>query len=72
LDSDEFDLREQRFERAFVLDKEDGVKSLQSSTERKNRFNSRKAKQVKINNSFTGPYPLDPSEFNHNDKGANA
>jgi len=40
--------------------------------ERKNRFNSRKARDVKINNSFTGPYPLDPSEFNHNDKGANA
>jgi len=48
------------------------VESLQSSRERKNRFNSRKAKDVKINNSFTGPYPLDPSDFNHNDKGANA
>ena len=27
---------------------------------------------VKINNSFTGPYPLDPTDFNHNDKGPNA
>jgi serine/threonine protein kinase len=26
----------------------------------------------KINNSFSGPYPVDPTEFNHNDKGANA
>ena len=58
--------------KAFALDKEEDVESLQSSRERKNRFNSRKAKDVKINNSFTGPYPLDPSDFNHNDKGANA
>jgi len=27
--------------------------------------------QVKIHNSFTGPYPLDPTEFNHTDKGQN-
>ena len=32
---------------------------------------SRKAREAKVNNSFTGPYPLDPTEFNHNDKGAN-
>ena len=25
----------------------------------------------KINNSFTGPYPLDPTDFNHNDQGTN-
>lgn len=30
-----------------------------------------KAKQAKINNSFTGPYPLDPTDFNHTDKGPN-
>lgn len=27
--------------------------------------------KAKINNSFTGPYPLDPSDFKHNDKGPN-
>jgi len=26
---------------------------------------------AKINNSFTGPYPLDPTDFNHTDKGPN-
>ena len=25
--------------------------------------------QSKIHNSFTGPYPLDPTEFSHTDKG---
>ena len=31
-----------------------------------------KKKDVKLNNSFTGPYPQDPTDFNHTDKGANA
>ena len=26
---------------------------------------------AKIHNSFTGPYPLDPTEFSHTDKGEN-
>lgn len=30
-----------------------------------------KDKAAKINNSFTGPYPLDPTDFNHTDKGPN-
>ncbi len=30
-----------------------------------------KKNAVKINNSFTGPYPLDPTDFGHNDKGPN-
>jgi hypothetical protein len=30
-----------------------------------------KEKDSKIHNSFTGPYPLDPTEFNHTDKGEN-
>ena len=28
-----------------------------------------KEQQSKIHNSFTGPYPLDPTEFSHTDKG---
>jgi hypothetical protein len=32
----------------------------------------RKAADIKLNNSFTGPYPTDPTEFGHNDKGENA
>lgn len=31
----------------------------------------RKKNGVKINNSFTGPYPVDPTDFDHNDKGPN-
>ena len=27
--------------------------------------------QPKFNNSYTGPYPSDPTEFNHTDKGDN-
>ena len=30
-----------------------------------------KEKASKIHNSFTGPYPLDPTEFSHTDKGEN-
>lgn len=30
-----------------------------------------KENQSKIHNSFTGPYPLDPTEFSHTDKGEN-
>lgn len=30
-----------------------------------------KKKEVKINNSFTGPYPVDPSDWEHRDKGEN-
>ena len=31
----------------------------------------RKDREAKINNSFTGPYPVDPTDFNHTDKGPN-
>ena len=47
-------------------------RSLEASPERQTRINSRKQRDPKINNSFTGPYPIDPTDFNHNDKGANA
>ena len=30
-----------------------------------------KENETKLHNSFTGPYPLDPTEFSHTDKGEN-
>ena len=45
--------------------------SLVDSDEERVQFRRAKAKQAKINNSFTGPYPLDPTDFNHTDKGPN-
>lgn len=45
--------------------------SLMDSDEERDHFRRRKAKEAKINNSFTGPYPLDPTDFNHTDKGPN-
>jgi len=30
-----------------------------------------KENTAKVNNSFTGPYPLDPIDFDHTDKGPN-
>jgi hypothetical protein len=45
--------------------------SLVDSDEERNILRKAKAKQAKINNSFTGPYPLDPTDFNHTDKGPN-
>jgi len=46
-------------------------KSLMDSDEDRTQKRDRKAKEAKINNSFTGPYPLDPTDFNHTDKGPN-
>jgi len=45
--------------------------SLQDPEEERERFKERKANDTKIHNSFTGPYPLDPTEFSHTDKGEN-
>lgn len=50
----------------------DSDRSLQDEDERVACVRAQKKKDVKLNNSFTGPYPQDPTEFNHNDKGANA
>lgn len=46
-------------------------KSFIDSEEEREVIKKRKEKEVKINNSFTGPYPVDPTEFNHTDKGPN-
>ena len=45
--------------------------SLLDSDQERDQLRRAKAKQAKINNSFTGPYPLDPTDFNHTDKGPN-
>lgn len=45
--------------------------SLMDSDEERSVFRRRKEREAKINNSFTGPYPIDPTDFNHTDKGPN-
>lgn len=45
--------------------------SLIASDDEYEAVKRRKEKDAKINNSYTGPYPLDPTDFNHTDKGAN-
>ena len=50
----------------------DSNNSLLDPEEQEDLVKSHKKKGVKLNNSFTGPYPQDPTDFNHNDKGANA
>lgn len=45
--------------------------SLEDPEDARENYNRRKAEECKIHNSFTGPYPLDPSEFSHTDKGEN-
>jgi len=47
-------------------------RSLEASEERETKVKAAKANGAKLNNSFSGPYPSDPTEFNHTDKGANA
>ena len=55
----------------FNYDFDDDERSLVDSDEERDQLRKRKDKEAKINNSFTGPYPLDPTDFNHTDKGPN-
>jgi len=45
--------------------------SLEDPDDQMESLKELKEKNSKIHNSFTGPYPLDPTEFNHTDKGEN-
>ena len=45
--------------------------SLLDPEEEREIMKEAKEAQAKIHNSFTGPYPLDPTEFSHTDKGEN-
>ena len=45
--------------------------SLVDPEEEREKMKEIKENECKIHNSFTGPYPLDPSEFGHTDKGEN-
>ena len=45
--------------------------SLIDPEEERELMKAAKETQSKIHNSFTGPYPLDPTEFSHTDKGEN-
>ena len=45
--------------------------SLIDPEEERDIMKEEKEKASKIHNSFTGPYPLDPTEFSHTDKGEN-
>jgi serine/threonine-protein kinase SRPK3 len=45
--------------------------SLEDPEEFRIAYALRKDQENKIHNSFTGPYPQDPSDFGHNDKGEN-
>ena len=55
-----------------VLYDSDSDRSLEDKDEHESRMKAHKEKDVKLNNSFTGPYPQDPTDFGHADKGANA
>ena len=50
----------------------DSDDSFMDEDEQSARVKQRKAAEVKLNNSYTGPYPQDPTDFNHTDKGPNA
>ena len=47
------------------------IVSLEDPEESRLNHKHRKETDAKINNSFTGPYPTDPTEFNHTDTGEN-
>ena len=47
-------------------------RSFMGSEEREITVKNAKDKGCKLNNSFSGPYPSDPTDFNHSDKGPNA
>lgn len=50
---------------------ESDERSFMESDEEREVVKQRKEKGPKLNNSFTGPYPTDPCDFNHTDKGPN-
>ena len=50
---------------------DDDEVSLEDPEDQKAKVKARKEIDAKIHNSFTGPYPLDPTEFSHTDKGEN-
>jgi len=41
------------------------------SDDERSQMRALKEKCPKLNNSFTGPYPTDPCDFGHTDKGPN-
>jgi len=43
----------------------DSDRSLEDAEEHELILKAHKKKDVKLNNSFTGPYPQDPTDFNH-------
>jgi len=49
---------------------EDEISLEDPADERANR-DKRAEFATKVHNSFTGPYPIDPTEFNHTDQGEN-
>ena len=55
-----------------TLFESDSDRSFMDQDEQDMILKAHKKKDVKLNNSFTGPYPQDPTDFNHTDKGANA
>ena len=55
-----------------LFDSRSSDRSFMGSLERGKREKSAKEKNCKLNNSFSGPYPSDPTDFNHTDKGPNA
>ena len=55
-----------------LFDSRSSDRSFMDSLERGKREKSAKEKNCKLNNSFSGPYPSDPTDFNHADKGPNA
>jgi hypothetical protein len=59
------------FSAADYDDGYDNDHSLMDSDTEREVMRNRKDKDAKINNSFTGPYPLDPCDFKHTDKGPN-
>ena len=57
-------------ENDFMSD-EDIDTSLMDSALAEELLANAKESAIKVNNSFTGPYPDDPLDFNHTDKGPN-
>jgi hypothetical protein len=70
LSDEEFERRSHQLDKIYKAARDE--RSLLSEREHRRDVLSRKDRDPKVNNSFTGPYPLDPTDFNHKCKGANA
>lgn len=71
IDDDRGAVSSDGMDEADEYDYDSQERSLVDSDEEREQLRGAKQRGAKVNNSFTGPYPPDPTDFAHADKGPN-